>query len=179
MMDLEEMQKALGLSPVPVLSLLAGTQTITVLTLNDGLLLLEEDATVLDCAHRIHSEIFQHCQGGIVNGKTVHIGYPLKNMDHVEIITNPSVQPEPHWVSHITSPSAKKALGRILRRREDAEAIASGKRQVEKYISEIAAKMAEGPESVERTLQRRFGLHKIADLYKGVGRGKYVLGAER
>jgi (p)ppGpp synthase/HD superfamily hydrolase len=73
MIDLEEKQKTLGLSEVPVLSLVAEARTITVLTLNDGLLVLEEDATVLDCAYRIHSEIFQHCQGAIINGRTVHL----------------------------------------------------------------------------------------------------------
>jgi (p)ppGpp synthase/HD superfamily hydrolase len=78
-------------------------------------------------------------------------------------------------VSNITSRSAKRALGRILRRREETEALASGKTRVEEYIREVAARTTERPETIERTLRRRLGLQKIEDVYRGVGRGKYVL----
>lgn len=175
MIRLEERQQLLGLSSVPIISQLSERRTITVLTLNEALLILDEDATVLDCAYRIHSEIFRHCQGAVVNGKTVHRGYPLKNLDRVEVLTASKVEPEPQWIPHITLPSAKKALGRLLRRREESEAEASGKIVVENYISAESLRTGEAPETIARTLRRKLGLQKTEDVYKGVGRGKYSL----
>jgi len=174
-LELEKRQTELGLPMIPLRTQLHGDQKIAVFTPNDGVLLLPEDATVLDCAHRIHSEVFAHCKGAIVNGGAVHRGYPLKNLDHIEILTDPLVKPELEWMASISSTSSQKALGRILRKCEEAEALSVGKKLVDAYMNDVRATEGIDSEFAKKTLMRRFGLHKIEDVYKGVGRGKYHL----
>lgn len=95
-----------------------GQQKITVLTPGENILLLDEDSTVLDCAFRVHSELFEHCRGAIVNDKVVPIGFPLKNLDRIRVLSDPSIRPDLSWLSSITNPLAKRALIRILRKRQ-------------------------------------------------------------
>ncbi|MDX6444667.1 MAG: diphosphokinase / guanosine-3,5-bis(diphosphate) 3-diphosphatase [Blastocatellia bacterium] len=175
LVELEKKQEALGLFTIPIVSQVHGRRQIAVFTPKEGLLLVHEDSTVLDCAYRIHSEIFAHCIGAIVNGRTVDRGYPLKNLDHLEILTDPRIAPEAQWTSSISSASAQKALRRILRRREEAEAIAVGERLVETYVATVLATSLQTREAVEASLLRRLGLHKIENVYMGVAIGKYHL----
>jgi hypothetical protein len=178
LLELERKQEALGLFMIPIVSQVRGRRQIAVFTPNEGLLLVDEDSTVLDCAYRIHSEIFAHCIGAMVNGRTVDRGYPLKNLDHLEILTDPRIAPEAQWASSISSTPTQKALRRILRRREEAEATAVGEKLVETHVATVLATSFETREAVEASLLRRFGLHKIEDVYMGVARGKYHLTAK-
>lgn len=173
--ELEVRQTMATGQEVPVRSYVHGDNKIVVFTPQDGLVLLEEDATVLDCAYYIHSEIFKHCEGAIVNGKRVHIGHPLKNLDHVKILADSDIQPEERWLSLVRSIAARKALGRILRQRERAETLISGRALVDAYLMDVSAKTGATTETIAKMIMRRLGCHKFDDLCRGVASGKYSL----
>lgn len=52
------------------------------------LVTLPKDATVLDLAYNLHSEIGSHAIAGKVNHRLVPISYKLQSGDQVEVLTS-------------------------------------------------------------------------------------------
>ena len=60
---------------------------------------LAADATPLDFAYHVHTQVGHRCRGAKVNGRIVPLTYRLKNGDHVEIITGSQPHPSRDWLS--------------------------------------------------------------------------------
>jgi GTP pyrophosphokinase len=71
---------------------------------------LPEQATPIDFAYGVHTEIGNHCTGAKVNGKMCSLSYPLKNGDVVEIITDPSRTPARDWLDFVKTSLAKSHI---------------------------------------------------------------------
>lgn len=76
---------------------------------------LPHNATALDIAFEIHTELGKHCIGAKVNGKLVPISYQLKSGDQVEIITSKAQLPDPDWLNFVVSARAKAGIKKILK----------------------------------------------------------------
>lgn len=72
------------------------------------------DATPIDFAYAVHSEIGNHLSGVRVNGKMVSIGTTLKNGNVVEIITKPSSKPSQKWLEIAKTNMARKFIKNSL-----------------------------------------------------------------
>ena len=60
---------------------------------------LPANATPLDFAYHVHTQIGHRCRGAKVNGRIVPITYKVKNGDQIEIITGSEPQPSRDWLS--------------------------------------------------------------------------------
>ncbi len=60
---------------------------------------LPANATPLDFAYHVHTQVGHRCRGAKVNGRIVPLTYRLKNGDRVEIITGSRPQPSRDWLS--------------------------------------------------------------------------------
>lgn len=108
---------------------------IVVFTPKGELITLPKDATVLDVAFHLHSQIGCHCIAGKVNHKLVPLSQKLKSGDQVEVLTSQSQTPKPEWINSLATAKAKTALRAALRR-EQQPAINSGKEIFEAFLSE-------------------------------------------
>lgn len=129
------------------------TDEIFIFTPQGDLRRLRANATVLDFAYEIHSNIGNTCTAGKINSKLVPIKQKLQNGDKVEILTSKLQTPKHDWLSFIKT---SKARGRI-----------------KKYLADIEYKDAEqGKEILQRKLQSfkvKFGddnLHKIIKQFR-------------
>lgn len=73
------------------------------------------DATVLDFAFDIHSNIGCTCIGAKINGKNVPIRHVLNNGDKVEILTSKTQKPKNDWLSFVVTSKAKNKIKSFLR----------------------------------------------------------------
>ena len=89
---------------------------IVVFTPTGELLTLPADATVLDVAFGLHSELGIHCIAGKVNHKLVPLSHRLKSGDQVEVLTSKSQIPQPEWESFLVTAKAKTRLRAALRK---------------------------------------------------------------
>ncbi|MGK2848662.1 MAG: RelA/SpoT family protein [Minisyncoccota bacterium] len=80
---------------------------------------LPEDATPIDFAYAIHSEIGNRAVGAKVDGKMVPLNHHIQNAQVVEIITvKDKKKPSRDWLNFIKTSSAKAHIKRELRDHE-------------------------------------------------------------
>ena len=92
------------------------------------ILQLVENATPIDFAYAIHSEVGNKCVGARVNGKMVPLTTELQNGDIVEIITNQNSKgPSRDWLKVAKSSSTKNRINQFFRREMKDENIKKGK----------------------------------------------------
>ncbi len=60
---------------------------------------LPADATPLDFAYYVHTQVGHRCRGAKVNGRIVPLTYQVQNGDQIEIITGSQARPSRDWLS--------------------------------------------------------------------------------
>ena len=75
---------------------------------------LPENASPVDFAYAIHSDIGDHASGAKVNGKFTSLDTPLKNGDIVEIIVKKSSMPSSKWLQYVKTTLARKQIRSAL-----------------------------------------------------------------
>jgi GTP pyrophosphokinase len=86
------------------------TDEIFVFTPKGDLKKLPLDATVLDFAFEIHSDLGLRCIGAKLNNKLVPINHKLSNGDQVEILTSAKQNPREDWMQFLVTAKAKARL---------------------------------------------------------------------
>ncbi len=89
---------------------------------------LPRDATPVDFAYHIHSEVGNRCRGAKVNGKQVALHYRLESGDVVEIATSKEGSgPRLDWLQFVRSSGARNKIKQWYRREQRDESIARGR----------------------------------------------------
>ena len=98
------------------------SKEIYIFTPKGDLKILPKEATTIDFAYEIHTEVGNHCIGAKVNKKLVPLHYKLSNGDQVEIITSKKQTPREDWLSFAVTGRAQSRIKQKLKafRREIA-----------------------------------------------------------
>lgn len=109
------------------------SEEIFVFTPNGDLRKLPKDATVLDFAFDIHTNLGTICVGGKVNHRNVSFKEVLRNGDIVEILTSKNQKPRPDWLNYVITGKARNKIKAYLRE-EQARAASLGREELERKI---------------------------------------------
>lgn len=88
---------------------------IFVFTPDGDVLDLPKDASVIDFAYSVHSEIGNNAQSATVNGKHSALKTILRSGDIVEIKTMKNGVPSSKWISHVKTGIARKHIEKYLK----------------------------------------------------------------
>ena len=88
---------------------------IYVFTPKGDVIELPKNATPIDFAYSIHSQIGDKCVAAKVNGKLQPLKTILKNGDQIEIITSEESQPSPLWQRFAVTSKVKSQVRRFFR----------------------------------------------------------------
>lgn len=140
---------------------------IFVFTPNGDLKSLPKEATPLDFAFSIHTEIGLKTRGAKVNGKLVPLNYKLQSGDQVSIITSENAKPTSNWLDYATTGRARSKIKSSLK--EDKKIIAEdGKEILRRKLKQMKIILDE--RSVNE-LVNYFNLQTSLDLFYRVGIG--------
>lgn len=89
---------------------------IFVFTPKGELKTMPQNATALDFAFSLHTDIGSHCIGAKVNHKLVPLSHKLQSGDQVEILTSKSQRVQPQWEAFATTAKARAKIASILRK---------------------------------------------------------------
>jgi GTP pyrophosphokinase len=144
---------------------------IVVFTPKGELITLPNNATVLDVAFELHSQIGCHCIAGKVNHRLVPLSQRLKSGDQVEVLTSQSQVPKPEWAEFLVTAKGKTRLRAALRK-EQQPIIAKGKQLLKQFLTDNAI---EPTNEVYTRLLSLAHARNREDLYLMLGREEVVL----
>src|SRR4029450_2200163 len=87
---------------------------------------LPRDATPVDFAYAIHTDVGHQCAGARVNGKMVPLRARLRNGDIVEIITTAGHKPSRDWLNFVVTAHARYKIKHLIRLEERPRAVELG-----------------------------------------------------
>ncbi|OOM09373.1 RelA/SpoT family protein [Clostridium saccharobutylicum] len=131
------------------------------------------DATPIDFAYRIHTDVGNKCVGAKVNGRIVPLDYTLKTGEIVEILTSSNAKgPNMDWLNIAKSNQSKSKIKLWFKKAKKEENILKGKELLEKELKKQGvnyADIAKG-DTYEKTV-KRYNIHTMDDLHALFGIG--------
>ena len=106
---------------------------IFVFTPKGELKTMPQNATALDFAFSLHTDIGSHCIGAKVNHKLVPLSHKLQSGDQVEILTSKSQRIQPQWEALATTAKARAKIASILRK-ERKNYIKKGEEELQDFL---------------------------------------------
>ncbi|WP_250309398.1 bifunctional (p)ppGpp synthetase/guanosine-3',5'-bis(diphosphate) 3'-pyrophosphohydrolase [Gardnerella sp. Marseille-Q2328] len=106
-----------------------GASEVYVFTPKGRIVALPQDATPVDFAYSVHTEVGHRMMGARVNGRLVPLDTKLVNGDTVEVLTSKSdtAGPSRDWLSFVKSPRARNKIRQWFSKERRSEAIEEGK----------------------------------------------------
>lgn len=134
---------------------------------------LPRDASPVDFAYSIHTDVGHQCVGARVNGKMVPLRTRLRNGDIVEIITTAGHKPSRDWLNFVVTSRARNKIKHFIHAEEKTRSLELGRRLFEKEARRfgVNAKTLTEPASVTRVLGE-YGMQKADELFAAIGYGK-------
>ncbi|WP_207428686.1 bifunctional (p)ppGpp synthetase/guanosine-3',5'-bis(diphosphate) 3'-pyrophosphohydrolase [Pedobacter sp. SYSU D00535] len=140
---------------------------IFIFTPKGALMQLPTDATALDFAFEIHSDLGAKCIGAKVNHKLVPLSHKLQNGDQVEIITSSKQTPKEDWLNFVVTAKAKSKIKSSLK--EEKRRIGEeGKEILERKLKSL--KITYNSENIQK-IANYFKFLSTLDLFYNVAKG--------
>ena len=144
---------------------------VYVFTPNGEIKKLPRDATVIDFAYDVHTDIGNRCVGAKVNHQLVPLRTTLRNGDHVEIITAAFGRPSPAWLNYVVTSKARAHIRSYLKNQKVEESAKLGERLLATAIEDIGADLQKLPEATRQDLLKTLKLKTWDDLLGEIGLG--------
>lgn len=119
-----------------------GFEKIYVFSRDGDIKELPRDATVLDFAYYLHTEVGNHCYAARVNQRYVPLTYTLKTGEQVEILTKKGRSPNRDWLvsslGYIKTQRAREKLRHWFRQQDRSHNLEAGKELLNKELARLA-----------------------------------------
>ncbi len=142
---------------------------IFVFTPKGDLIELPKNATPVDFAYAIHSQIGDQCVAAKINDKLQPLKTILKNGDQIEIITSDSAQPSPLWQRFAVTTKVKTQLRRFFKFKKKEEHIIFGREILVNYFQK---ENYEFNKNIEKKILNDFNYKSIDEVYALIGSGE-------
>ena len=136
-------------------------------------IVLPRDATPIDFAYAIHSDVGNTCVGAKVNGRIVPLKNSLKNGDVVEILTQSGHLPSKDWLALVKTSKARNKIKHVINTTERAKAIEIGQKYLEREARRLNVQLGRITKAELERVAAEYGYSKIEDLHAGLGYGKF------
>jgi guanosine-3',5'-bis(diphosphate) 3'-pyrophosphohydrolase len=133
---------------------------------------LPRNATAVDFAYSVHTDIGNHCVAAKVDRRLVPLRTPLRNGQTVEIITAKGATPNPAWVNFVVTAKARAAIRHYLKGLKQSEAIELGKRMLGQALQDLSLTLKKIPEERLQSVAAELNLKTPDELFEKIGLGE-------
>jgi GTP pyrophosphokinase len=136
-------------------------------------IVLPREATPIDFAYAIHSDVGNTCSGARVNGVIKPLKSTLRNGDVVEILTQPGHQPSRDWLAVVKTARARNKIRHVINAVERAKAVEIGQKSLEKEARRMGVSLGRLSQNDLASVASEYGVSKADDLYAALGFGRF------
>ena len=133
---------------------------------------LPRDATIVDFAYAVHTDVGHRCVGGRVNGKMAPLRHSLKNGDIVEVLTQAGHKPSRDWLSYVKTSRARNKIRHFIQLEEKTRSVELGRKLFDKEARRFDVNPKNIPAEAWQKVSSESGMQKVDDLLAAVGWGK-------
>ncbi|MDH3748644.1 MAG: bifunctional (p)ppGpp synthetase/guanosine-3',5'-bis(diphosphate) 3'-pyrophosphohydrolase, partial [Gammaproteobacteria bacterium] len=105
---------------------------------------LSSNATPLDFAYHVHTQVGHRCRGAKVNGRIVPLTYHVENGDQIEIITGSQAQPSRDWLSprlgYLAGARARAKVRSWFRQQDRDQHLRQGREILERELTRLGVR---------------------------------------
>jgi len=134
---------------------------------------LPKDASPIDFAYTIHTQVGHTTIGAKVNGRIVPLRTKLRNGDIVEITTQTGHAPSRDWLSFTKSSRARNKIKHWLNEHQRERAIEIGTKLLEREARKYKIALSKYHEADYDKIALEYGISSQSELMAGIGFGKY------
>ena len=110
---------------------------VYVFTPHGDILSLPRNATALDFAYAVHTDVGDHAVAARVDRKLLPLRARLESGQLVEIITAPSAVPNPAWLEVVVTGKARTAIRQYLKHLQHEDAVDFGHRMLDRALDAL------------------------------------------
>src|SRR5690348_5972343 len=135
---------------------------------------LPKDATPIDFAFAVHTEVGQHCHGARVNGRIAPLHCALANGDTVEILTSTQAQPSRDWLAHVHTGRARHKILKWIKQEEHEKSVILGREILARELRRRRLELPDDEQLARAATTLSIGTGE--QLQAAIGRGDIALG---
>jgi len=134
---------------------------------------LPKDATPIDFAYSIHTEVGNTCVSAKVNGRIAPLRSKLRNGDIVEVVTQNGHTPSRDWLTFVKSSRARNKIKHWLNEHQRERAIEIGRKLLEREARKYKVSLNKFMDADYARVAAEYGVATPTDLLATIGFGKY------
>ncbi|MBD8897481.1 bifunctional (p)ppGpp synthetase/guanosine-3',5'-bis(diphosphate) 3'-pyrophosphohydrolase [Rhodanobacter sp. DHG33] len=135
------------------------------------ILALPRNATALDFAYAVHTDVGDHAVAARVDKKLLPLRTRLESGQLVEIITAPSAVPNPAWLESVVTGKARTAIRQYLKHLQHEDAVDFGHRMLDRALDARGSSLDAIPADVLDRFLHEARLKRLEELLAEIALG--------
>jgi len=140
-------------------------------TPNGDVIDLPINATPVDFAYRIHSDVGNRTVGALINGRITQLDTKLKNGDIVEILTSKTPAPRLDWLNFVVTKQASSKIKQWFKKNNREDNIEVGKSNLEHELTKAVFDEHHKNGEFEK-IAKQMNYQSAEDLFAALGYGE-------
>ncbi|MEH6593260.1 MAG: bifunctional (p)ppGpp synthetase/guanosine-3',5'-bis(diphosphate) 3'-pyrophosphohydrolase, partial [Halioglobus sp.] len=149
---------------------------IYVFTPKGRILELPRNATAVDFAYAVHTDVGNSCVACRINRRLAPLSEPLQSGHTVEILTAPGARPNPSWFNYAVTAKARTNIRHFLKHQTRDDCITLGERLLEKALQALGSSLEEVSGEQLPDFMSAHNYTDLSDLLEDVARGNRLPG---
>jgi RelA/SpoT family (p)ppGpp synthetase len=144
---------------------------VYVYTPDGDIMKLPRNATPVDFAYAVHTDIGNRCVAAKLDHSFVPLNTPLYSGQTVEIVTSPSSRPNAAWLNYVVTAKARSNIRNYLKNMQADEAMSQGRRLLERCLKPLGMRLDDVKKKNIKSALKEYGFDDISGLLEDVGLG--------
>lgn len=135
---------------------------------------LPQEATPVDFAYAVHSDIGNRCVTAKVDRQLAPLSAPLESGQTVEIICSNEQQPDPFWLNFVVTPKARNSIRNFLKNQSREKTVSFGQQLLRRGLKRYNTSIDDVDSDAIGSLLKQMALPDLETLCYEIGLGNHI-----
>lgn len=135
---------------------------------------LPRNATVVDFAYAIHTDLGNTCISAKIDRRVVPLSTVLESGQTLEIITHTAARPNPTWLNFVATAKARTSIRHYLKHLTQEDGVRLGRRLLSKELAAYDLMLEDIPEGTLKIVLQEYGYENLDAMLSEIGLGNRI-----